>query len=303
MALRYLDINPTPISEEGIYSISIMGVEPSLVEYRCVEGQIDSYVNGSLQNSQQCNTLSNGYIYAIFAGTPIFYNDITKTYTNFAEGDVDISYSTDIMFAVNNINVRIEVYSVSELPIRDFVDYFSSVIYVTSEVVRYIGKKNDKIGLFAMSLTQGENTFTEYNGTKLVNLEEKDITLLKDGDVDVYVIFKVGENLYRYNILDDFVDDNIILWGILPEDIENFSLGAKYDASFNYQEFYLIDFVNHRYYTATLTDTPPTLDSALITFKKKDGTTKTYSAVKFVKKDGTSKTYTKVRFKKVNGGD
>lgn len=47
----------------------------------------------------------------------------------------------------------------------------------------------------------------------------------------------------------------------------------------------------------------PTENTALITFKKKDGTTKSYKAIKFIKKDGTSKTYTKVRFNKVNGGD
>lgn len=41
-----------------------------------------------------------------------------------------------------------------------------------------------------------------------------------------------------------------------------------------------------------------TLSVFAIKFKKKDGTTKTYSAVKFVKKDGTSKTYTSVKFVK-----
>ena len=38
--------------------------------------------------------------------------------------------------------------------------------------------------------------------------------------------------------------------------------------------------------------------SSIITFKKKDGTTKTYNAIKFIKKDGTSKTYTSVKFVK-----
>lgn len=41
-----------------------------------------------------------------------------------------------------------------------------------------------------------------------------------------------------------------------------------------------------------------TLSVFAIKFKKKDGTTKTYSAVKFVKKDGTSKTYTSVKLVK-----
>ena len=298
MSLKYLDINPTLISEEGIYSKTIFGEEPSLVEYRFIEGQIDAYLNGALQNSQQCSTLSNGCIYVAYVANAIFYNNILKTYTSYTEGDVDVPYSKDIIFAVDNRSTRVDVYSVDDLPIWDFVDYFSFVIYVSSEIVRYIGKKNGKIGLFVMSLSNSDYTFTEYNGTKLVNLEEKNITFLKDGDIDVYVIFKVRKNLYKYNILDTFVDDNIILWGTLPEDIENFSLGSKFDISYNYQEVYLIDFVNHKYYTATLTDTPPIQDAALITFKKKDGTTKTYSAVKFVKKDGTSKTYTSVRLVK-----
>lgn len=46
------------------------------------------------------------------------------------------------------------------------------------------------------------------------------------------------------------------------------------------------------------TDTPPVENTALITFKKKDGTTKSYNAIKFIKKDGTSKTYTSVKFVK-----
>ena len=256
MSLKYLDINPAPISEEGIYSKQITFSGAGSLEYKFIQEKIDAYLNNELLNSNPCETLSNGYIYALFSAFPVFYNNIIKKYVNMDNGEIDVSYSTNILISVNNENYRVEVSSVEDFPIREFVDYFSSVVYVTTESARYIGKKNNKIGLFSSS--QSGNIFTEYNGTKLVNLEGKNITFLKDGKVDVYAIFKVGTNLYRYNILDDFVDDNIILWGVLPEDIENFSLGVSFNENEMIQEFYLIDFVNHNYYTATLTDTPPT---------------------------------------------
>lgn len=47
-----------------------------------------------------------------------------------------------------------------------------------------------------------------------------------------------------------------------------------------------------------LDDFSITLSVLAIKFKKKDGTTKTYSAVKLIKKDGTTKTYTNVKFVK-----
>ena len=256
MSLRYLDINPTPISEEGLYSKTIMGEPPTSIEYRFIEGQSDMYYNGMLQSSTPCRTFSNGCIFASMGGTATFYNSILKIYSFAAIGDIDLSYSNDIVFMYSE-SADTEVSSFDDLSIKDFADYFSCFAYISSGITRYIGKKNNKLGLLVSS--ESDNTFTEYNGTKLVNLEGKDVSLFVDtSDNALYVIFKVGKILYRYNILDTFVDDNIVLWGVLPEDIENFSIGSKLNSSYNYQELYLIDFVKHQYYTATLTDTPPT---------------------------------------------
>lgn len=276
MSLRYLDINPTPISEEGIYSKSILQENEQTIEYKYVEGKLDLYINGELGISTPITTFSNGYVYALSFAQAAVYNNIHKTYFNMTETAKDLTYSGDIIFKVGSNHLP-EVVSFDNLSIKNFVDYFSCFVCEISGITRYIGKKNNKIGLFVLS--ESENTFTEYNGAKLINLEGKDITLFIDTDLTLYVIFKVGKNLYRYNMSDTFVDDNIILWGILPEDIENFSTGIKLlQAPLSYQEIYLIDFVEHKYYTATFTDTPPTPLSikGTINFADGDSTEKTF---------------------------
>ena len=261
MSLRYLDINPVSTIQGGIYSKLIFVFPGETGEYRFVEKQVDSYYNDKFQNSLTCNTCSSGYTYAGFFKGLLFYNSNLKIYSSFVLGDdpkPDTAYQND-----KNILYAVDCYT-NQAPLAAFMDfpqgieYFSSILYIknNSSGYKYIGKMNGKITMF---ITTGSDvTFSEYTGEKLKGLEGRNISFIKEGETDVYAIFKVGTNLYRYNYQDDFIDDNIILRGILPEDIENFSLGAKIDDSFNFQEFYLVDFVNHKYYTATLTDTPPT---------------------------------------------
>lgn len=272
MSLRYLDINLTPISEEGIYNKIVNASpdpdEPGEVEYKFVEKQIDAYLNGVFGASMPCNTCSSGYNYAGYLNGLYFYNNNLKIYTSFdlINGpEIDTAYKLDkeILYIVSPDSDTITTMYFTAFP--SDIEYFSSTEYGKNGFgIKYIGKKNGKIGIFINSASTGQ-TFTEYTGEKLIGLEGKNISFFKDGETDIYAIFCVGTNLYRYNYQDDFIDDNIILWGILPESIENFSLGARIDATFNIQEFYLIDFVEHKYYTATFTDTPPT--PAPTTFK------------------------------------
>lgn len=277
MSLRYLDINPVSTTQGSIYSKIILATSGETGEYRFIEKQLDSYYNGSFQNSITCNTCSSGYNYAgIFKGL-FCYNSNLKIYTSFVLGEdpkTDTAYQND-----NNILFTVDSYTnqspfVSFITIPSPVEYFSSIIYMknNSAGYKYIAKMNGKICIFE---TNGDvPTFSEYTGEKLIGLEGKNISFIKEevnGAFEVYAIFKVGTNLYRYNYQDEFIDDNIILWGILPEDIENFSLGVKVDESFNFQEIYLVDFVKHRYYTATLTDTPPSKFNINCTINFADG--------------------------------
>ena len=292
MSLRYLDINPTPISDDVIYNKIISVADSLATEYKFNEEKIDLYINDVSQGSISCSTLSNGYIYAILKDLPIFYNNISKIYTNINEQEIDYAYTDNILFMINKAENKIERIELKNFNIWGMIDYFSSSIFVKADGWKYIGKKNNKIAI--ATLTKGDTgaKIIEYNGNKLTNLEGKDITFLRDEEGNIYAIFKVGINLYRYNFQDDFIDDNIILWGILPEDIEKFSIGAKIITQQGFQEFYLIDFANHKYYTATLTDTPPTptptptlytirflnYDGSLLETKEvEEGTTPTYT--------------------------
>lgn len=272
MSLRYLDINPACTIEAGVYNKFVMSALEGDMEYRFVEKKIDAYANGEVLASIPCNTLSSGYAYAGIAGGLYFYNNNSKIYTILGSGGetkIDTAYEGDAVFGVSATTNSATRASFNSALIDG--DYFSSVLYVNQlAIFKYIGKKNGKIGLSSYILNQ-EKTFTEYTGEKLAGLEGKNVFFIKDGTNDTYAIFKVGTNLYRYNFQDYFIDDNIILWGILPEDIENFSIGFKSDESFNYQEFYLIDFVNHKYYTATLTDTPPSSFGINCTINFADG--------------------------------
>lgn len=274
MSLRYLDINPVSTTQGSIYSKIILATSGETGEYRFIEKQLDSYYNGAFQNSITCNTCSSGYTYAGFFKGLFCYNSNLKIYTSFVLGDepkADTAYQND-----NNILFAIDCYT-NQAPLATFmsfpqgIEYFSSTLYIknNSAGYKYIAKMNGKI---CMVETNGDvPTFSEYTGEKLIGLEGKNISFIKEGETDVYAIFKVGRNLYRYNYQDDFIDDNIILWGILPEDIDNFSLGAKVDESFNFQEFYLVDFLNHKYYTATFTDTPPSSFNINYTINFADG--------------------------------
>ena len=260
MSLRYLDINPVSTIQGGIYNKVILSFPGETGEYRFIEKQIDSYYNNKFQNSVPCNTCSSGYTYVGFFKGLFCYNSNLKIYTSFVLGEdpkTDTAYQNDnnILFAIDGYTNQPPFISFIALPSP--VEYFSSILYMknNAEGYKYIGKMNGKIYMFE---TIGEDvSFSEYTGEKLIGLEGKNISFIKEGETNVYAIFKVGINLYRYNYQDEFIDDNIILWGILPEDIENFSMGVKLDESYNFQEFYLVDFLNHKYYTATLTDTPP----------------------------------------------
>ena len=258
MSLRYLDINPVSTIEGDIYTtLIVMYSGVGKIEFRFVEKQFVNYINDVVQGSETCNTCSEGYIYAGIQKGPFLYNSILKIYSTFSlqSNYTDKPFEKEgALFSVSTNDFTPYISYFSNINLQ--CDYFSSILCLKEEVwFKYIGKKNGKIG---MSInTESGPTFTEYTGEKLIGLEAKNVTFLKDRTTDVYAIFKVGTNLYRYNFQDDFIDDNIILWGILPEDIENFSMGVKVDENSNFQEFYLVDFLNHKYYTATFTDTPP----------------------------------------------
>ena len=266
MSLRYLDINPVSTIQDGIYNkFTIIQSETITTEYIFIENQFDFYINGVVSGSKPCNTCSNGYGYGGYFNGLYLYNNNLKKYTALligatGESGIDTDYvgDSEILYGVIDGQNSVSIFDFNDIlggPI-----YFSSVVYVNNIGLKYIGKLDGKI----IMVTGGESgpTFIEYTGKKLIGLEGKNISFFKDEENDTYAIFVVGTNLYKYNFQDDFIDDNIILWGILPEEIENFSLGAKLGIkngeNFYIQGFYLIDFVKHKYYTATLTDTPPT---------------------------------------------
>lgn len=304
MSLRYLDINPTPISEDEIYGIDKVYTSSQQIMVKYLINKVEQYTEESLTDTINTDVFSEGFHSLGCPITSCFYNSIFKK-TFFMSGGGESEYEKDNpIFIFQNM-----VYGGDEdiSLISQYVDKFSNFLIITSgQAFYYIGKKDNKI--CKLVLEGSDSTITEYNGQKITGITDLDIFYVYDFQrmfIDMKgenIIFKVGRYLYRYDIYEDFIDDNIILWGILPEEIDNLSLNS--DSTQNgpedsfYKGFILTDFVNHKYYTAVLTDTPPIEDNSLVTFKKKDGTSKSYNVVKFVKKDGMSKTYTKVRFDK-----
>ena len=296
MSLRYLDINPTPISEEGIYGISkyISGDTISITKY--LPNKVEEYRNNELLGTTECLSCSEGFIFSGATTLPFFYNsNINKYWASSQEQ----SYSGDIIFQVGPLSVLFDQ------DIRDFiitkVDYFSSSTFTTLDnFIKYIGKKDNKICKLLINLGNSlETTIIEYNGQKIKDINGKDIYSICDYDEIssgefAYYIFKVGKYLYKYNINEDFIDDNIILWAILPEDTNNLSIGVEFsEDNLKLLSFFLTDVDNHKYYTATFTDTPPTPPTPTptlytIRFLNYDGSELEVKQVE----EGTTPTYT-----------
>lgn len=264
MSLRYLDINPTPISEDEIYGIDKVEADSQQMVVKYLLNKVEQYEGGSLTNTINTNVFSEGFH---SLGCPLvscFYNSLfKKTFFMSGGGEREYEYDNPIFTFQNMIYGGAEDSSL----ISQYVDKFSNFLIITVEQkFYYIGKKDNKI--CKLVLEGSDSTITEYNGQKINSITDLDIFYVFDVQrlfIDMKgenVIFKVGRYLYRYDIYEDFIDDNIILWGILPEEIDNLSLNSDSiqngpEESF-YKGFILTDFVNHRYYTATLTDTPPT---------------------------------------------
>ena len=289
MSLRYLDINPTPISEEGIYNKWSQDIdETKVATYLYIDNKVSIYQNDSLYQSLDFSICSEGYGFLCFLYPCLSSYNINRKEYNPDPISVS-SYTGDLLLTLDIIGNKIgDTAEVIKTTISEY-GLFSHFL-VNFANIFYICKKDNQI----KKLTFGQESIIDiYNGEKLVNLEGKNIFFISEGTTlsnNQYYIFKVGKNLYRYNLVDDFADENIILWAILPEDIENFSLGVKIDSNKNFQGFYLIDFVNHKYYTATLTDTPPTPTPTLYTirFLNYDGSELEVKQVE----EGTTPTYT-----------
>ena len=256
MSLRYLDINPSPISEEGIYNKIVYVANDSITAtYSYTENKISIYNNDSLYQSADFSICSEGYGFLCFINPCLSSYNINRK--EFNPDPVTVSnYTGDLLFILDIIGGKIQdCDEATKVGISEYGLFSSFLVSISG--IDYICKKDNQIKKLYLGQTQNIEI---YSGEKLANLEGKNIFFISEGTTlsdNQYYIFKVGKNLYRYNCQDEFIDDNIILWGILPEDIDNFSLGVKVDSNNNFQEFYLVDFVNHKYYTAALTDTPP----------------------------------------------
>lgn len=261
MSLKYLDINPTPISEEGIYSIDKLSISGENVTIKYLPNRVETYYGNGLESTADCVSCSEGFHSLGLARYSLFYNSNTKTY--YVYETPETTYSGEPMFITSYGNVLYD--DALNNGILQFVDYFSNVIIPTNQdmtEIVYIGKKENKI--CKLLINDNGQIITEYSGQKIKDIQGKDIFSIlvidtSNEEPQMLVIFKVGKYLYLYNAKEEFIDDNIILWAILPVDINNISFGSIYDVNeLNVNGVFLIDVDNNKYYTATVTDTPPT---------------------------------------------
>lgn len=294
MSLRYLDINPMPISEEGIYGINKETYSENVTTYKFLPNKIDRYSNNTFIDSSVCASCNSGFQFLGVGVNLLFYNLVEKKYYS---GTEEFSYSGEPFFVVYTTTIMDgEDFTQGLL---QYVDLFSSFALLISNPysIGYIGKKNGKLTKLLVDMNTQEASLVEYNGQKISSVESRNIFYILDieegNNIINYLIFKVGKNLYKYNPTDDFVDDNIILWAVLPNDIENLSIGLNTSEVGGFKTFlecYLVDVDNHNYYTATFTDIPPTppVTSYTIRFLNYDGSLLETKEVE----EGTTPTYT-----------
>lgn len=262
MSLRYLDINPTPISEDEIYGIDKLTADSVTASVKYLLNKVEQYQGDELINTTSVEVFSDGFYSIGTASLSTFYNSRLKKYYNLQfGGEKSYDIETPIFFfqAFNFGGVDEGSMEI----VLQYINAFSKFIMFNQELgYIYIGKKDNKICKMVLNDTP---VFSEYNGEKIKDVIDTDIFYVFDMSAmssdlkGENVIFKIGKYLYRYNVYDDFIDDNIILWGILPEEISNLSLNIDINQTgFSINGFFLTDVDNHKYYSALLTDTPPT---------------------------------------------
>ena len=299
----YLDIEESSYSENDLYFIVIYIQDSAPVYYIGQNKKLNIIINEEEISSLDFSMFSSGFSSLVnldktYNSMMFFlYNDITKTYNLGGVQELEYEGTTDYFMCLSysSTGVNDAVLLKTEEYNAIFTDNILPVTHFTfigsfSPVYRIIVRDNGKLSLMVFDT---KKTIYNYEGNKLNDLKDKNVYGLFYNNTPYY-IFIVAKNIYIYNGNDTFNDDNIILFGILPNIIENISIGIimNLDQPTTLIGLTITDIDNHIYYKGYFTDTPPTPTptSYIIRFLNYDGSVLETKEVE----EGTTPSYTGV---------